>query len=308
MISLFKILNELEINQPGINYQKEWDRIKKEIMDDYGYDEGYFDNIDDEDEDYDELSEDEINRMVDEEFEELYPGKLDMLQEDNVTGGSASFTPGYGENYATPFAFGKKRKSKKKKGKFKSKTFDVVSWREGLNELEINKPFNITIGIEETDEDGDIHYWIDEDLVLKYLIKKFPNNKTNIIDWVEELNDFGASKEDIITTQQQLVYDFQNWYKNENDWDFEEDEQLDELEINKPGGKKISLQSFKDNMKNWFDKEWTFHADIDFEGLNKEIDLLKTKKELIDFIMNEELIGDDWSSLLDFIIDNTINI
>ena len=33
------------------------------------------------------------------------------LDEANVTGGTASFTPGAGENYATPFAFGKNKKA-----------------------------------------------------------------------------------------------------------------------------------------------------------------------------------------------------
>lgn len=32
-----------------------------------------------------------------------------MMNEENVTGGTATFTPGSGENYATPFAFGKKK-------------------------------------------------------------------------------------------------------------------------------------------------------------------------------------------------------
>lgn len=35
------------------------------------------------------------------------------LDEANVTGGSATFTPGQGMNYATPFAFGKDKRAKK---------------------------------------------------------------------------------------------------------------------------------------------------------------------------------------------------
>jgi|TARA_R110000803_G_scaffold70529_1_gene133496 hypothetical protein len=35
------------------------------------------------------------------------------LEEANVTGGTASFTPGSGAQYATPFAFGKGNKAKK---------------------------------------------------------------------------------------------------------------------------------------------------------------------------------------------------
>tara|TARA_R100000700_G_C3174759_1_gene149464 strand:+ start:2646 stop:2876 length:231 start_codon:yes stop_codon:yes gene_type:complete len=38
---------------------------------------------------------------------------LSELQEANVSGGSASFTPGAGENYATPGAFGKAKKALK---------------------------------------------------------------------------------------------------------------------------------------------------------------------------------------------------
>ena len=38
---------------------------------------------------------------------------LQELQEANVTGGGASFTPGEGEQYATPFAFGKGKRAKK---------------------------------------------------------------------------------------------------------------------------------------------------------------------------------------------------
>lgn len=35
------------------------------------------------------------------------------IDEANVTGGSASFTPGSGAQYATPFAFGKGTRAKK---------------------------------------------------------------------------------------------------------------------------------------------------------------------------------------------------
>ncbi len=37
---------------------------------------------------------------------------LEELDEANVTGGTATFTPGKGMNYATPNAFGKDRKAK----------------------------------------------------------------------------------------------------------------------------------------------------------------------------------------------------
>lgn len=38
---------------------------------------------------------------------------LEELQEANVTGGTASFNPGSGEQYATPFAFGKGHRAMK---------------------------------------------------------------------------------------------------------------------------------------------------------------------------------------------------
>ena len=38
---------------------------------------------------------------------------LKELDEANVTGGSATFTPGTGAQYATPFAFGKGNRAKK---------------------------------------------------------------------------------------------------------------------------------------------------------------------------------------------------
>jgi hypothetical protein len=37
----------------------------------------------------------------------------EVLDEANVTGGTATFTPGTGETYATPFAFGKNKRAKK---------------------------------------------------------------------------------------------------------------------------------------------------------------------------------------------------
>jgi len=44
-----------------------------------------------------------------------------MMNEENVTGGGASFTAGSGENYATPFAFGKKAKGENRAVKFLKK-------------------------------------------------------------------------------------------------------------------------------------------------------------------------------------------
>jgi len=38
---------------------------------------------------------------------------IQELDEANVTGGTATFTPGTGAQYATPFAFGKSKRAKK---------------------------------------------------------------------------------------------------------------------------------------------------------------------------------------------------
>lgn len=38
---------------------------------------------------------------------------MQELDEANVTGGTATFTPGTGAQYATPFAFGKDKRAKK---------------------------------------------------------------------------------------------------------------------------------------------------------------------------------------------------
>jgi len=180
MISLFKIISELRINKPEINYQNEWDRIRQEVCDEWGID------LDDEDDEYYDENEDDVNRETDERFEELYPGiDLYNLQEDNITSG--------GESYNTKFAF----------------------------------------------------------------------KKSN----------------------------------------------LNELKINKPGGRKISLQSFKDNMKNWFKPIYEDADDKDgFEELCIDINSIKYKKDLIEFIRNEDTIEHRLEELIDFIIDNTVNI
>jgi len=44
-------------------------------------------------------------------YPDLYSGIKNQLEEVSVTGGSASFTPGTGAQYATPFAFNKNKKS-----------------------------------------------------------------------------------------------------------------------------------------------------------------------------------------------------
>lgn len=44
---------------------------------------------------------------------ELVREVMQELDEANVTGGSATFTPGTGAQYATPFAFGKNKRAKK---------------------------------------------------------------------------------------------------------------------------------------------------------------------------------------------------
>ena len=44
-------------------------------------------------------------------YPDLYTGIKNQLEEVSVTGGSASFTPGTGAQYATPFAFNKNKKA-----------------------------------------------------------------------------------------------------------------------------------------------------------------------------------------------------
>ena len=80
-----------------------------------------------------------------------------------------------------------------------------------LKEIKVNNPNKITIGFK--DDEG---VWIDEDLMLKYLLPLFPNEDQNIIDWVEELNDFGASEEDLITNIKQLIQDYIDSGNREN--------------------------------------------------------------------------------------------
>ena len=47
------------------------------------------------------------------ELVQLVREVMQELDEANVTGGSATFTPGTGAQYATPFAFGKGSRAKK---------------------------------------------------------------------------------------------------------------------------------------------------------------------------------------------------
>ena len=47
---------------------------------------------------------------------------LQELDEANVTGGTATFTPGTGAQYATPHAFGKGKRAKK--------TFTKIGWKQ----------------------------------------------------------------------------------------------------------------------------------------------------------------------------------
>lgn len=75
---------------------------------------------------------------------EFKNGKLDKvsdINEENTTGGTASFTPGNGENYATPFAFDKNKKADGASPKVynmlgyhkvkqpKSKLYDIEKWK-----------------------------------------------------------------------------------------------------------------------------------------------------------------------------------
>jgi len=79
---------------------------------------------------------------------------------------------------------------------FDKSLVDIV---DSLDEIKVNNPNEIIIGYK--DDEG---IWIDEDLMLKYLLPLFPNERKNIEDWVEELNDFGADEEDLVTNIKQL--------------------------------------------------------------------------------------------------------
>ena len=51
--------------------------------------------------------------MTRSQLRELVREVMQELDEANVTGGTATFTPGTGAQYATPFAFGKNKRAKK---------------------------------------------------------------------------------------------------------------------------------------------------------------------------------------------------
>jgi len=140
MISLFKILNEIRIQ--NTKYSKEYiDLLKK-----YGVNQKWIDlyliKID-------ELTPEEmedLDYVKDRIITHLNNGVERDLKEENITGGTSTFTPGFGENYATPLAFGK-RKNKIPKGwskpkrKKHTKMFDVVLFKEHiLNEIQIKSP------------------------------------------------------------------------------------------------------------------------------------------------------------------------
>ena len=80
-----------------------------------------------------------------------------------------------------------------------------------LKEIKVNNPNEIIIGYK--DYEG---IWIDEDLMLKYLLPLFPNERKNIEYWVEELNDFGANEEDLLTNIKQLKQDYIDSGNREN--------------------------------------------------------------------------------------------
>lgn len=82
----------------------------------------------------------ELNYEINEEYwDDIEDNDDEELDETSTTGGGvagASFTPGAGEQYATPKAFGKNKKYKvfgykdvPKNTRFKAKTFDVANWK-----------------------------------------------------------------------------------------------------------------------------------------------------------------------------------
>lgn len=83
--------------------------------------------------------------------------------------------------------------------------------KEILSELQVKKP-RIKIGYEYEDEKGVFRYKLDEDLVLKHLLPRFPHSKQNILDMVEDWNDYGVEKEEIYLTLDELIKVFKDAY------------------------------------------------------------------------------------------------
>jgi len=76
-----------------------------------------------------------------------------------------------------------------------------------LNELKINDPNIIQIGFIEMDR-GEEHIWIDENIVLNFLLPYFPTYEQAIKNMVEEWNDFGSSKEEMFIKKGDLINQF----------------------------------------------------------------------------------------------------
>jgi len=112
-----------------------------------------------------------------------------------------------------------------------------------LKEIKVNNPNKITIGFK--DDEG---VWIDEDLMLKYLLPLFPNEDQNIIDWVEELNDFGAEEEDLTTNIKQLKQDYIDSGNRKNFVDENKNGDLNEIKVNKPLTKPIIVRKGKEGI------------------------------------------------------------
>lgn len=104
-----------------------------------------------------------------------------------------------------------------------------------LKEIKVNNPNKITIGFK--DDEG---IWIDEDLVIQYLLPLYPNERNNIENWVEELNDYGASEEDLTTNIKQLIQDYIASGNREG--------VLDEIKVNQPLTKPIIVRKGKEDI------------------------------------------------------------
>ena len=189
MIKLIDILKEIKVNKPF-----HWVNFKAQI-DDEGDDYCVISLINEKDNNknvwYGYIDEDKVNVEFEPDSEKIQMEALiDLLKKGN-----------------------KKYEIKPIDDEFTNVIFDksLVNIVDYIYEIKVNNPNKITIGFK--DDEG---IWIDEDLVLQYLLPFFPNEDQNIIDWVEELNDFGASEEDLITNIKQLIQDYIDSGNREN--------------------------------------------------------------------------------------------
>ena len=87
-----------------------------------------------------------------------------------------------------------------------------------LSEIKVNNPHNpiINIGQSEYYTEEDVEsFWVDGDIVLKYLLPLFPNDEELIIDYVENWNDNGLDEDDVEISLQDLKQDYLTYKENQ---------------------------------------------------------------------------------------------